>query len=113
MTYSQDQDESTTFFGEWKVRTFQVDISNYDDDAGSDGESFTPADAGMNRFLHVHTDVIGAGSATTGMAGSLAHYDESTGAIRLYHSAGADGEMAEMSSNADEGALVRVTCIGK
>lgn len=113
MSYSLDEDKRVTYFGDWKVRTFTMDVDNYDDDGSSDGEAFTPSDAGMHRFRHVHADVIGAGSATTGMLGSVAHYDEDTQAIRLYHSGGADDEMAEMSSNADEGALVRITAIGK
>lgn len=114
MTYTLSSVESTIpIGGNLNLRIEDMDITNYDDDAGSDGESFTPSDVNMRRFVAVIPVVIGAGSAsTTAMEGVTAEWDEGTGAIRVYHSGGADGEMAEMTSNNSEGTKLRLLCIG-
>jgi len=109
---------STEFLGAVKTRFVDVDITNYDDDTGSDGESFTPSDIGMSRFQHVSAEVIyGSGSANT-VVNCVAQYDESTGAIRLLvqsDNSGSDAntELVELASDNNEGALVRLACMGR
>jgi len=109
---------STEFLGAVKTRFVDVDITNYDDDAGGDGESFTPSDVGMNRFQKVNAEVIyGSGDATT-VVNCVAQYDESTGAIRLLvqsDNSGSDAntELVELAGNNNEGALVRLACMGR
>lgn len=109
---------ATEFLGAVKTRFVDVDITNYDDDGGGDGEPFSPASVGMNRFQHVDAEVVyGSGSATT-VVNCVAQYDESTGAIRLLVQSDnggteANAELVELASNADEGAYVRLACMGR
>lgn len=99
--------------GNLYLRTFDMDISNYDDDTNSDGESFAPADVNFRRFVAVIPIVVGGGSASSSaMEGVTAEWEEANNNIRLYHSSGADGEMAEMSSDSNEGTKLRLLCIG-
>lgn len=98
--------------GPLKMQVYEMDIDNYDSDNNSDGEAFAPSDVGWRRFVAVIPFVVGPGSANTGFEGARAMWDEAANAIRLHHSAGSDGEMAEMSSNANEGALVKLVVIG-
>lgn len=106
MTYTLEKDGPTEFVGAVKLRTFTMDVTNYDDDAAGDGEAFGPSDARMNRFLTVSVDVIDG----TGMS---AQYDETVGAVRLFESADLNGNHAEVTSNNNEGAKLRVTVWGK
>lgn len=106
--------DGVEFAGAMEVRFFDVDITNYDSDGSGDGEAFSPSDAGMQRFQNVVCTVKpNAGSGATTALNAVAQYDYANESIRLYHSGGADGEMAEASSNADEGAVVRVMAIGR
>jgi len=98
--------------GQHELRVWDMDISNYDDDSGGDGESLTPTDVGLRRFTWVMPIVVGEGSATNSMKGVEAMYDEENDAIRLFYSEGVEAEMREMTSNADEGARVRLVCLG-
>lgn len=100
--------------GHLKMRVVDVDITNYDDDGGSDGESLTPADVGLSRrFVAGFAEVIGPGTAsTTAMGGVTAQFRVDDQQLRVFHSGGADGEMAEMTSNNNEGTKVRVVAIG-
>lgn len=108
----------TEFAGAMKVRIADVDITNYDDDANGDGESFTPSDAGMHRFQAVIPEVkVGAGGAST-VADAVAQYDWSNEAIRLFEQANdgtgtADDPLTEVPSNSNEGVEVNVICIGR
>lgn len=115
MTRTVNEVESTVpIGGNLVMRVVDVDVSNYDDEAGSDGEALTPQDLGLSRrAVAGWAEVIGAGSASgTAMEGVSAQYRPNDGQLRLYHSGGADGEMAEMTSNNNEGAKVRVVAIG-
>jgi len=98
--------EETEYPGAMTQRFVEVDITNYDDDGSGDGESFVPADVSMRRFQDVQPKVIDG-------TGYVAQYDESTGAIRLFQSAGAAGEMAEVGSNSNNAATLRVTVLGR
>jgi len=98
--------DETEYMGAVTTRFVEVDVTNYDDDGNSDGESFIPADVSMRRFQAVHADV----NDGTGM---VASYDEDAEAIRL-HYAGTDGnDLSEVTSNNNEGARVRVICMGR
>lgn len=114
MSYDLTKVESTIpIGGNLKLRVHDMDITNYDDNAGGDGEAFTPSDVNFRRFVAVIPTVVGSGTAsTTAMEGVTAEWDESNQAIRVYHSAGADGEMAEMTSNNNEGTRLRLLCVG-
>lgn len=109
---------STEFAGAMKVRIVDVDITNYDDGAGGNGESFTPSDAGMHRFQAVNPEVkFGAGGATT-VQKCVAEYDWSNESIRLLQQSDASGadsdaELVEVPQNSNEGVEVRVTCFGR
>jgi len=110
MSYTHTRDEPTAYIGDFKLRTFIVDIDNYDSDGGGNGESFIPDDAQMHRFVHVFADVIDG-------SGTISQYDENTASIRLLQQSndggGNDTEpLAEVPSDSGEGARLRVTCIG-
>lgn len=114
MANDLNEDKRVTYFGDWKVRTFTMDITNYDDGSNGNGEPFTPSDAGMHRFRHVLVDSIGAGTATNNFEGSVAIYDEDVEGVRLYVTGGsADAELNELPAAGNNGALVRITAIGK
>lgn len=98
--------EETEYMGAVTTRFVEVDITNYDDDSGSDGESFVPADVSMRRFQDVQPNVIDG-------TGYVAQYDESTGALRLFESAGSSGELAEVGSDGNNSATLRVTVLGR
>lgn len=93
--------------GSMYARTFEVDISNYDDDGSGDGESFTVNDALLqNRFftppfVRVVDD-----------SGYVARYNVETNSIRLYESAGSQGELTEVASDGNNSATLEVTCLG-
>lgn len=114
MTNTQSKEESTVpIGGNLKLRIQRMEITNYDNDANGDGEAFAPSDVNMRRFVSVIPVVVDDGSAsTTAMRGVNAMWDEANNAVRLFHSAGADGEMAEMTSNNNEGAELLLLCIG-
>lgn len=109
---------STEFAGAMKVRIVDVDITNYDDGASGNGESFTPSDAGMHRFQAVSPDVKhGAGGATT-VQDCVAEYDWANESLRLLQQSDSGGtdstaELVEVPSNSNEGVEVRVTCFGR
>lgn len=117
MTKSVDI-QDTEFAGAMKVRIVDVDITNYDSDAGGDGEGFTPSDAGMHRFQAVDLErKVGEGGATT-VQKCVAQYDWSNESIRLYQqsdsgSTDADADLVEVPSNSNEGAKVRAVCLGR
>lgn len=92
----------TEFFGSHKVRSYEMDISDY----SGDGEGLTPADVGMNRFLHVLVDVVDG-------SGYLAQYDESTQEVRLFESGADAAPLSEVAGGSGNTAIVRVTAIGK
>lgn len=99
--------EETEYMGAVTTRFVEVDVTNYDDDAAGDGESFVPADVSMRRFQAVIAEVADG-------TGVKAHYDESAQAIRLFESSGTAGaNLAEVDSNANEGATLKVTCMGR
>lgn len=114
MTNTLSREENTVpIGGNLKMRVQRMEITNYDDDANSDGEAFAPADVNFRRFLFVIPVVVDDGSAsTTAMRGVKAMWDEANNAVRLFHSAGSDGEMAEMTSNNNEGAELLLICVG-
>jgi len=109
---------ATEFLGAVKTRFVDVDISNYDDDAGGDGESFTPSDIGMNRFQKVSAEVkYGEGSATT-VVNCVAQYDYQNNSLRLLvqendGTGTANDELVELASNNNDGATVRLACMGR
>lgn len=98
--------EETEYPGAMTQRFVEVEITNYDDDAGGDGESFVPGDVSMRRFQDVQPKVIDG-------TGYVAQYDEDTGALRLFESAGSAGEMAEVGSDGNNAATLRVTVLGR
>jgi len=103
--------EETEYMGAVTTRFVEVDITNYDDDAAGDGESFVPADVSMRRFQAVIATVKD-GTAVQ------ATYDESTGAIRLHGQANdgtgtATDNLTELPSNSNEGATLTVICMGR
>ena len=103
----------TEFVGQMRTRIVEVDVTNYDDNAGGDGESFSPKDAGLNRFKHVSAEVNPGGGSAGTVVNAVAQYDWDEEALRLYY-AGTDGsELSEVSSNANEGAEVRLMCFGQ
>ena len=106
MTKTVDIDEPTEYMGAVVTRFAEVDITNYDDGAAGEGESFVPADVSMRRFQAVVAEV----NDDTGMT---AHYDEDTDSIRLYYGATDGDELSEVASNNNEGARVRVICLGR
>lgn len=100
MTYSQTRVENTVpLGGNLKMRVEELDITNYDDDSGGDGESFAPVDVNMRRFVFV------LALETTGSA-QWAKYDETNNAVRLYDSAG------EIGSNSSNTGTVKVIAVG-
>lgn len=118
MTNSQSKVQSTVpIGGNLKMRIQEVDITNYDDDANSDGESFTPSDVNMRRFVYVQPLVMhGEGGATT-VVNAEAQYDYSNEALRLFvqendGTGSANDPLVELGSNNNEGAKLRVICIG-
>lgn len=118
MTYDKTQDPNRTeWLGEYKLRRYELDITNYDDGDDGSGEPFGPSDALLNRFLGgtpLSVDVIGGGDATNTFPGAVAHYDKSAEEIRLYVSGGTDGnDLSELASNGNNGALVEVVALGK
>lgn len=98
--------DETEYLGGVTTRFAEMDVTDYDDDSGGDGESFVPADVSMRRFQHVHADVVDG-------TGYVAQYDESADCIRLYESAGSAGEMAEVGSNSGNAAKVALVCMGR
>lgn len=115
MTHTTTEVQHTVQIGgNLKMRVVDVDVDNYDDDAGGDGEALPPSELGFSRrAIAGWAEVIGAGSATgTAMEGVSAQYRANDDQLRLFHSGGADGEMAEMTGNNNEGSLVRVVAIG-
>ena len=88
--------QDTEFPGGMKMRT--VEATNV-----SDGDAFSPNDAGMNRFLFVVVEV------TDGTA-ALAAYDEANEVINLY----GDGDgSSEALATYTSTATVRLTAFGK
>lgn len=117
MTKTVDINE-TEYLGAVVTRYVDVDITNYDDAAGGTGESLTPADVNMRRFQSVIAEVMyGEGGATT-VQNCVAQYDYANESIRLLQqsdSSGADAtaELVEVPSNGNEGAKVRLVCMGR
>lgn len=109
---------STEFAGAMKVRIVDVDITNYDDGANGNGESFTASDAGMHRFQAVSAEVkYGEGGAST-VQDCVAQYDWGQESLRLLQQSDSggtdsDAELVEVPQNSNEGAKVRVTCFGR
>lgn len=109
---------ATEYLGAVTTRFVDVDITNYDDGAAGNGESFTPSDANMRRFETVICQVLhGEGGATT-VQNCVAQYDESQESIRLLQQSDsggtdADAELVEVPSNGNEGAKVRAVCMGR
>lgn len=100
MTNTLTKVESTVpLGGNLKLRVQEMDITNYDDDGGSDGEAFAPGDVNFRRFVYV------TASETTGTA-QWAKYDESNNAVRLYNSSG------EVGSNSSNTGTVKLVCVG-
>ncbi|AGM11973.1 hypothetical protein DNAM5_114 [Haloarcula californiae tailed virus 1] len=93
--------DDTEYMGAVTTRFVTVDVSSY-----SGGEGFVPADVNMRRFQAVTVEVADG-------TGYSASYDEGAEAIRLYESAGASGEMAEVTSVANSPVTLRVTCMGR
>ncbi|MFB6284586.1 MAG: hypothetical protein ABEK59_11785 [Halobacteria archaeon] len=118
MTYSQSSVENTVQIGgNLVMRVFELDITNYDDDSGSDGESFGPADANMRRFVEVRANVMYEEGGATTVQKCVAQYDYANNAIRLLQqsdsgSTDSDAELVEVPSNSDEGVKVRVVTTG-
>lgn len=106
----------TEFIGTTKTRFIEMDVTNYDDNAGGDGEAFGPTDAGLSRFLPGGVSVQvdpGTTSQANTQVNAVAQYDYDANAIRLYYG-GTDGSgLSEVSSNSDEGAVVRIKAMGK
>lgn len=90
--------QDTEFPGAMKMRT--VEASNT-----SDGDSFTPKDAGMNRFIFVVVEVNDGTAA-------LASYDESNQVINLWGDGDGTGTNAALPTYTGT-ATVRVTAFGK
>lgn len=88
--------QDTEFPGAMKMRT--VEASNV-----SDGDTFTPKSAGMNRFIFVVVEVNDGTAA-------LASYDEANQEINLWGDGdGATESLATFTSTA----TVRITAFGK
>lgn len=108
----------TEFLGAVKTRFVEIDITNYDDDTSGDGEAFAPSDIGMNRFQNVQAEVMhGEGGANT-VVNCVAQYDYANNAVRLLvqtDNSGADAntELVELAGNNNEGAKVKLTCMGR
>lgn len=102
------------FAGAMAIRFIEVDITNYDDGNNGNGESFGTTDAGLSRLQRVHCETDpGASSAANTEVNAVAQYDYSNNSIRL-HYGGTDGnELSEVTSNNNEGAVVKVTAIGR
>lgn len=110
MTNNTTIDE-TEYMGGVTTRFVEVDITNYDDGATGDGESFTPADVSMRRFQAVVAEVADA-------TGVTAHYDEANESIRLFEQANdgtgtTDDTLTEVPQNSNEGATLRLICMGR
>lgn len=108
----------TEYVGQMRTRTVSVDITNYDDDAAGDGESFSPKDAGLNRFKHVTAEVNPGGGSATTVVNCVAQYDYNNEALRLYYQSDSGGTdaaapLVEVESNVGEGAEVRLICYGQ
>lgn len=88
--------QDTEFAGGMKVR-------NVEATSVSDGDGFTPNDAGMNRFLFVSVEV------TDGTA-ALAAYDEGNQVINLWGDG--DGQSEDLATYSGT-ATVRLTAFGK
>lgn len=103
------QVERTIVVGDLKMRVVDVDITNYQ----SGGEDVTPTDLGFaRRAVGGFAEVIGTGTATTGMEGVSAQYQPDDDKLKIFHSGGSDGEMAEMTGSANEGTEVRIVAFG-
>lgn len=88
--------EDTEFPGGMKMRTIEAT-------SVSDGDAFSPNDAGMNRFLFVVVEVIDGTAA-------LASYDEANNVVNLY----GDGDgTSEALATYSGTATVRLTAFGK
>lgn len=88
--------QDTEFPGAMKMRTVRAS-------SVSDGDSFTPNDAGMNRFIFVVVEIVDGTAA-------LAHYDEANDTINLY----GDGDgTSENLATFTGTATVRLTAFGK
>lgn len=98
--------DETEYMGAVTTRFVTVDITNYDDEGDSDGEEFVPADVSMRRFQAVVAEVQDSN-------GIVAHYDEANQTIRLYESAGSNSNLSEVTSNNNEGAKLRLICMGR
>lgn len=111
MAYSQTRIENTVpIGGNLRMRVEEIDISNYDDDGSGDGEPFAPVDIHMRRFTFVLALVSDASGVT-------ANYDEANNAVRLYQQANdgsgtTDDSLTEVPSNSNEGATVKLICVG-
>lgn len=111
--------DDTEFMGAVKTRFLTVDITNYDDDSNGDGESFTPTDAGMNRFQQVIAETDpGASTGANTQINAVAQYDSSAEALRLFQQSDSggtdsDADLVEAPSDANEGTVVNVTAMGK
>lgn len=105
------------YAGAMEFRFFEVDITNYDSDTTGDGEAFSPSDAGMSRFQRVICEVDpNAGSGANNVVAAVAQYDYTNQSIRLFgHDAGDTGVsgLTELGSDNNEGAVVKVTAIGR
>lgn len=100
MTHTTSKIESTVpIGGNLKMRVQEMDITNYDDDGGGDGEAFAPADVNMRRFVCVF-------ALETSSAAQWSKYDDATEAVRLYNSSG------EVASNGSNTGTVRLVCVG-
>lgn len=110
MTNTTTVDE-TEYMGAVTTRFVTVNITNYDDANNGNGEPFTPSDVSMRRFQAVIAEVQDG-------SGNTAHYDESNESIRLYQqeddgSGTANDPLTEVPSNSNEGAKLRLVCMGR
>lgn len=109
----------TEFAGAMKVRILTVDITNYDDDTGGDGEPLAPADVGMSRFQHVSVEVDpGAATGATTQVNAVAQFDSENEALRLFQQSDSgggdsDADLVEVPSDANEGTVVNVFAVGR
>ena len=111
--------DDTEFAGAMKFRIVTVDVTNYDDDTGGDGEPLAPADVGMSRFQHVSAEVDpGATTAATTQVNAVAQFDSANDALRLFQQSDSggtdsDADLVEVPSDANEGTVVNVLAVGR
>lgn len=106
MAHNTTMVDSTKTFGDMYARIFEVEITNYDEDGSGDGEAFGTSDTQFGRFWGSPRVQV------TSDTGYVAHYDASTQSIRLYESAGAQGELSEVASDGNHTATVEVEARG-